>query len=1000
MSTPLQPTYTNPAVMGPPRRTPSNAHIPATMHARQSPQSNSPKQQRSQRHRPQSSQTSISTSNITTQPAPPETNPGLGMSLVSRYNYNLKVLRRRDPSIVTIFDQFSHVCIYHHNGNNWEKQGFEGSMFLYERDSYPPYGFYILNRVGSGDYVQRLYPEDNITSHGNYLMIRCYPDFTEQRLAAARKRSAGAELPKFSDALFVPGLDELTPEQKGRSQVLGLWMFATEAREPMIDVMLRLHTYIKQNKTYPEDYRYGPDRPPPPNPHPRTSSTSPDQHRSPVTTPSKQSDADHESLSSHSTMPNASCSAPTHQNGTPSAGSSELDKLFSKIAPNTFAAVSSNGNTQQQQPQSTATLSVQSLFTGFGAADPTSPSADEVPLLAPISAITGLDLLNSIFASAGPAKPTHTNQPRLQSSHIAQDSLQQNIYSPTPVTSQLPQVLNQDVISGLMGLPSRAASAASTRHTSHSARSAHSRNSGHSHPSSREGDNESEGEDEGDVSQSDLDRSHPHLNPGVGRVGKKLSVPEFRLGLTGDYDRINGDVTPRAPASGVGVNGTQWTRSIGGLNGSTAGPVRPHSSVGISKPVPLDHTLSSSTIRGGTTSLSPEPERARRVDLDLPRVPTTAPSSFPSSPSPSRVPPTTQTLYSTPPPASAASSSASMPNHRPLVPFEPDSDLWPYPRAPLDDRSQSAEDDIVELDFEDTSALSDPDQWKKKTQPHGDGLSSGQNQAGGNKNGRGVPSQPTTSEGERVNANGKGKKKGKKDRVREAIERSWDVPASIAAKASVPPVPPINPKLAAEHAALLAMPIPPPASPSPPPAVPGSAAYLKEFDTGRRLRVEGQPRVVASEDECDLSGVRRNDNSGWGQTETRVQAQVAPQYQSQPQSPPMVNGQHAVFKNGGFTPVSTTSTSRAVTPSAPSSLPGTSRSSSSMSRVKVNGAPPVVGLDPSLARESVVAVASDRFSGKPPMERNKFVSELLLLVHTDKSFVDTLWKEYLDRVGA
>ena len=51
----------------------------------------------------------------------------------SRYQSNLNVLRRRDPSIVSIFDQFSHVCVYHHDGRKWEKQGFEGSMFLYER---------------------------------------------------------------------------------------------------------------------------------------------------------------------------------------------------------------------------------------------------------------------------------------------------------------------------------------------------------------------------------------------------------------------------------------------------------------------------------------------------------------------------------------------------------------------------------------------------------------------------------------------------------------------------------------------------------------------------------------------------------------------------------------------------------------------------------------------------------------------------------------------------
>ena len=56
-----------------------------------------------------------------------------GMSPASRYSNNLRVLRRRDPSIISIFHQFSHVCVYHHDGKKWEKQGFEGSMFLYER---------------------------------------------------------------------------------------------------------------------------------------------------------------------------------------------------------------------------------------------------------------------------------------------------------------------------------------------------------------------------------------------------------------------------------------------------------------------------------------------------------------------------------------------------------------------------------------------------------------------------------------------------------------------------------------------------------------------------------------------------------------------------------------------------------------------------------------------------------------------------------------------------
>jgi hypothetical protein len=98
--------------MGPPRRARSNSSVST----------------HSQQHRNRQPQLQ--------EPTPPETPSAqshLGMSPQSRYLSNMKVVRRRDPSIVSIFDQFSHVCVYHHNGDKWEKQGYEGSMFLYER---------------------------------------------------------------------------------------------------------------------------------------------------------------------------------------------------------------------------------------------------------------------------------------------------------------------------------------------------------------------------------------------------------------------------------------------------------------------------------------------------------------------------------------------------------------------------------------------------------------------------------------------------------------------------------------------------------------------------------------------------------------------------------------------------------------------------------------------------------------------------------------------------
>ncbi len=99
--------------------------------------------------------------------------------------------------------------------------------------------------MGMEGYIHRLYPEDDIGAHASYLMIRSYPDFTTERLNAVD--SSHDALPdKFSDVYIVPNLDKLGYNDKGRSQTVGLWMFATDAREPMIDVMLR---YVESHQS-------------------------------------------------------------------------------------------------------------------------------------------------------------------------------------------------------------------------------------------------------------------------------------------------------------------------------------------------------------------------------------------------------------------------------------------------------------------------------------------------------------------------------------------------------------------------------------------------------------------------------------------------------------------------------------------------------------------------------------------------------------------------------
>lgn len=110
-----------------------------------------------------------------------------------------------------------------------------------QRDVYPPYGFYVLNRMGMEDYIQHIYPEDDISAHGSYLIIRSYPDYMATRLAGiqAKLELESGTPDKFADVYKIEGIEELDAKRKGRSTIVGLWMFATDARESLIEVMRR-----------------------------------------------------------------------------------------------------------------------------------------------------------------------------------------------------------------------------------------------------------------------------------------------------------------------------------------------------------------------------------------------------------------------------------------------------------------------------------------------------------------------------------------------------------------------------------------------------------------------------------------------------------------------------------------------------------------------------------------------------------------------------------------
>ncbi|KAH9855636.1 hypothetical protein C2E23DRAFT_814135 [Lenzites betulinus] len=603
------------------------------------------------------------------------------------YQSNMKVLLRREPSITAIIDQFSHVCLYHHNGQKWEKHGYEGSMFLFEKSTYPTYGFYILNRMGTDDYVRPIYPEDDMEVMGDYLMCQFYPDFTKTRL----EMGLPYPIPEEHSAAFDHELSRRIPpeerskskKKKGRSVILGLWMFATDAREPLKEVMMRLHSYVKRGMPYPDEYKYGPGRPPPPNPHLRTTS------RASLHTPSQ------DQGDSQGSQRNGVARDQAHRSEqaqvAPSATSAELDKLFAKLIP---TSVSTPLPTAPSVGP-TSGKSVHDLFaaiTGGNVGTRLPPiQAQPVPQAAPAPVPEpplprGMALLHSMFASVTPATSSSSLYNSVNVTPTPSRPEEMTIASPKPTSSALPQILNPDVISTLLGLgpESRASSAAPSSVSSR-----------RSNQRRYEGDNEySEGDPTSDT-RSPRSHTTTHTEP----HRRRGPIPTFSVQSTPSSEseaedfarptssrREPGDVTPRPPA--------------GGLRLPQASP--PH----------FQHKTGTPTVSVSAPNLKGD----------------------------------------------SGQETPSAPRERTLVPFEASSELWPYPRAPLDDRSFE-HDDVVELEFSDTRALSDPAIFSSR-------LKEKQKKKGK-----------------------KSKKEREEDKVREkeAIEKGWDMPAQGHGQPSYPP---------------------------------------------------------------------------------------------------------------------------------------------------------------------------------------------------------------------
>ncbi len=125
----------------------------------------------------------------------------------ARSSFNLKVLRRHDPSIVEIFETASFVVLYNYNNGEWTKTGVEGPLFLFRR-RLPPYnGFFLMNRNGIENFSADVTPDDDLEITPEFIIYR--------------------------------------PETSGDNEVYGIWVFEPSQRMAVGDKLLKLQQMVE-----------------------------------------------------------------------------------------------------------------------------------------------------------------------------------------------------------------------------------------------------------------------------------------------------------------------------------------------------------------------------------------------------------------------------------------------------------------------------------------------------------------------------------------------------------------------------------------------------------------------------------------------------------------------------------------------------------------------------------------------------------------------------------
>lgn len=386
----------------------------------------------------------------------------------------------------------------------------------------------------------------------------------------------------------------------------------------------------------------------------------------------------------------------------------------------------------QPQPPIDASSSLDALFLKLQSPSEPNASSSSLSCVTPElqASSRGLALLDSIFASASSSLSYSTPHNPVPSTSLSLPKPNsQIILSPKPT----PQILTQDVISSLLGMTS-SASPAPTSPSSSTALSSSSSHRSRQYQYRYEGDNEDEASDESDggfsVSVSSTSTAldaNVDNNPEIQATSASADTPFLS---TPEQSNGFGDRTPRPPLRGMESDGVDCIRT-------STPPV-----------------------------LSPLRARTQALHQHQPTLSSVSQYGLgaPSSSTPANVSPSFERETFIPSLAKSSSSSTinadykSKPSKRVLVPFSTDSELWPYPRAPVDDRSNPTDDNVVELDFADTSALSDPRVFQEKEKA--------------SQNAKGKCNKGSQKKEKKERAE-------ERERIMDEIERNWDVPSQV-----------------------------------------------------------------------------------------------------------------------------------------------------------------------------------------------------------------------------